>query len=70
MAHFFEWDPAMADANADKHGVTFDETSTVFGDPLALLMLDPEHSVTEQRYLVLGMSSQQRLCVVAFAERP
>lgn len=50
--------------------MTFDEASTVFGDPLALLMLDPEHSVNEQRDLLLGMSSQQRLCVVAFAERP
>ncbi|MDO8476225.1 MAG: BrnT family toxin [Candidatus Rokubacteria bacterium] len=69
MAYFFEWDPAKADANAGKHGVTFDEASTVFGDPLALLMLDPEHSVNEQRHLLLGMSSQQRLCVVAFAER-
>jgi len=69
VAYFFEWDPAKADANAGKHGVTFDEASTVFGDPLALLMLDPEHSVNEQRYLLLGMSSQQRLCVVAFAGR-
>jgi hypothetical protein len=50
--------------------VTFDEASTVFGDPLALLMPDPDHSVGEERYLVLGMSNQQRLLVVAFAERP
>jgi hypothetical protein len=70
VAYVFEWDPAKADANAGKHGVTFEDASTVFGDPLALLMLDPEHSVNEQRYLLLGMSSQERLCVVAFAERP
>lgn len=70
MAYFFEWDPAKDDVNAGEHGVTFDEASTVFGDPPALLMLDPEHSVNEQRHLRLGMSSQQRLCVEAFAERP
>ncbi|MGH7570726.1 MAG: BrnT family toxin [Gemmatimonadota bacterium] len=41
-----------------------------FGDPLNLLMLDPDHSESEQRYLLLGMSTQRRLLVVAFAERP
>lgn len=53
-----------------KHRVGFDEASTVFGDPLALLMPDPDHSVGEMRYILLGMSNQQRLLVVAFAERP
>ena len=42
----------------------------MFGDPLALLMRDSDHSLNEERYLVLGMSNQQRLLVVAFAERP
>jgi len=42
----------------------------VFGDPLALLMADPDHSVGDARYLLLGMSTRQRLLVVAFAERP
>jgi len=51
-------------------GVTFDEASTVFGDPLGLLMADPDHSEGEERHLLLGMSSNQRLLVVAFAERP
>ena len=51
-------------------GVTFDEASTVFGDPLGLLMADPDHSEGEERYLLLGMSSNQRLLVVASAERP
>src|SRR5256885_11261519 len=49
--------------------VTFDEASTVFGDPLSLLMHDPDHSAEEQRYLLLGMSNRRRLLVVAFAER-
>jgi uncharacterized protein len=70
MAYVFEWDSAKAVANAQKHGVTFDEASTVFGDPLALLMPDPDHSAGEARYVLLGMSAKQRLLVVAFAERP
>ena len=69
MAYIFEWDSGKAAGNARKHGVTFDEASTVFGDPLALLMPDPDHSEGEERYLLLGMSTRQRLLVVGFAER-
>ena len=70
MGYTFEWDPEKGDANFQKHGVSFDEASTVFGDPLSLLMPDPDHSADEERYLVLGMSVYQKLLVVAFAERP
>ena len=70
MGYTFEWDPEKADANFQKHGVSFDEASTVFGDPLSLLMPDPDHSADEERYIVLGMSAHQKLLVVAFAERP
>jgi uncharacterized DUF497 family protein len=70
LGYIFEWDPEKAESNARKHGVTFDEASTVFRDPLGLLMPDPDHSLNEERYLVLGMSNRQRLLVVAFAERP
>lgn len=70
MGYMFEWDPNKAESNARKHGVTFDEATTAFGDPLALLMPDPDHSTDEQRYVVLGMSNRQRLLVVVFAERP
>jgi uncharacterized protein len=70
VAYVFEWDPNKGSENAQKHGVTFDEASTVFGDPLGLLMPDPDHSEGEERYLLLGMSTLQRLLVVAFAERP
>lgn len=70
MGYIFEWDPAKADANTRKHNVTFDEASTVFGDPLNLLRSDPDHSLDEERYLLLGMSNRRRLLVVAFAERP
>lgn len=70
MGYIFEWDPAKADANVRKHGVTFDEASTVFADPLNLLMSDPDHSRDEERYLLLGISNRRKLLVVAFAERP
>lgn len=70
MAYVFEWDSTKAVTNVQKHGVTFDEASTVFGDPLSLLMPDPDHSDGEARYLLLGMSAYQRLLVVAFVERP
>jgi hypothetical protein len=70
VGYTFEWDPEKADANLQKHAVSFDEASTVFGDPLSLLMPDPDHSADEERYLVLGMSGHRKLLVVAFAERP
>ena len=69
MGYIFEWDRKKAGLNFRKHNVGFDEASTIFGDPLALLMPDPDHSVGELRYILLGMSNQQRLLVVAFAER-
>jgi hypothetical protein len=70
VAYIFEWDPGKATQNARRHRVTFDEASTVFGDPLALLMPDPDHSEDEQRYLLLGMSAHPRLLVIAFSDRP
>ncbi len=70
MGYIFEWHPAKAELNRRKHGVAFDEASTVFGDPLAILMADPDHSIEEQRYLVLGMSTRHRLLVVALRTGP
>jgi len=68
VGYKFEWDPRKAVSNTRKHGITFDEASTVFGDPLALLKRDPDHSNGEERYLLLGMSMRRRLIVVVFAE--
>ena len=65
----FEWDPAKATANVDKHGVTFDEASTVFADAFALTIFDPEHSEEEDRFLVIGLSDQGRLLVVWHTDR-
>ena len=66
----FEWNETKAKANVRHDGVSFEEASTVFGDALAILLPDPDHSVGEERFLVLGMSSRQRVLVVSHAERP
>jgi uncharacterized DUF497 family protein len=65
----FEWDIAKANANLRKHGVSFEEAASIFGDPLALTFPDPDHSVGEKRWLSFGVSNQDRLVVVAHAER-
>lgn len=65
----FEWDPKKAESNLAKHGVSFDEASSVFGDPLATSVADPEHSVGEERFLTTGISHQQRVVIVWHADR-
>ena len=65
----FEWDGAKATANAKKHGVTFLEAATVFGDPLAITFTDPDHSDKERRFLTFGMTQSNRLLVVAHTDR-
>lgn len=61
----FVWDPEKARRNAAKHGVTFDEASTAFADPLSLTIDDPDHSYGEWRLLLLGETYSGRLVVVA-----
>jgi uncharacterized DUF497 family protein len=70
MAYVFEWDAKKATENFLKHGISFDEAMTVFGDPLAILLPDPSHETPERRYLLLGESHRGRLLVVAHADRP
>jgi uncharacterized DUF497 family protein len=65
----FEWDPLKAAQNARKHGVSFHEAATVFGDPLAITYQDPDHSVQEQRFITVGTSNSDRLLIVAHADR-
>jgi len=65
----FEWDPAKAHRNVAKHGVSFEEAVTVFDDPRELTIYDPDHSVTEDRFVSVGMSSFARLVVVGYTER-
>ncbi len=70
MGYVFEWDAWKAAKNANKHKLTFDEATTVFNDQQAMLLPDPDHSIHEMRYLLLGLSTRHRLLVVAFVERP
>lgn len=70
MSYEFEWHADKAETNLRKHNVSFHEASTVFADPLAMLMRDPDHSIGEERSVVLGTSSAGRLLVVSHAERP
>ena len=65
----FESDPAKAAANLRKHGVSFTEAQTVFYDEHALLLDDPEHSATEDRFLLLGLSDMPRILVVVHCYR-
>ena len=65
----FEWDDNKAKSNAAKHGVSFEEASTVFGDPLSLTISDPAHSQAEDRFILLGRSHKQRLLVVVHTDR-
>lgn len=65
----FEWNEDKAEANLAKHGVSFEEAASVFGDPLALTFRDPDHSISEERWLTFGVSYSDRLLVVAHAER-
>ena len=65
----FEWDPRKAEANSTKHGVTFTEAGTVFGDPLATTFRDPDHEEGESRWITLGLSLAGRLLFVAHADR-
>ena len=65
----FEWDPAKATANVRKHGVSFNEAQTVFDDERALLLDDPDHSATEDRFVLLGLSAMLRMVVVIHCYR-
>jgi len=65
----FEWDDEKAAANFSKHGVAFAEAETVFGDPLATTILDPDHAVGEERWLTTGFSVDGHLLVVWHTDR-
>ncbi|MAM87822.1 MAG: hypothetical protein CME36_11010 [unclassified Hahellaceae] len=65
----FEWDQAKAKANLKKHGVSFGEAKSVFFDEMATQFFDEEHSDTEDRFILLGMSLESRILVVCHCER-
>ena len=65
----FEWDHGKAELNLKKHGITFSEAATVFGDPLAITFDDPDHSVDEDRFITFGLSRFNHQLVVSHTER-
>jgi uncharacterized DUF497 family protein len=69
MALFFEWDKTKASTSLKKHGVSFEEATTVFGDTASITISDPLHSGTEDRFIIIGYSHKNRLVVVVHTER-
>ena len=64
-----DWDEEKAATNLQKHGVSFEDAATVFADPLYIDFYDPDHSVDEHRYLIIGTSSAGHLLIVSYTER-
>ena len=65
----FEWDEKKYNLNQRKHGISFLEAQTAFSDENGLLLDDPDHSLEEERYIILGMSSKLRLLVISHTYR-
>ncbi|MBE9047564.1 BrnT family toxin [Pleurocapsales cyanobacterium LEGE 10410] len=65
----FEWERNKAAKNLSKHQVSFDEAKTVFADPLYIDFYDPDHSDSEERYLIVGRSDRDRILIVSYTER-
>lgn len=64
----FEWDNKKAAMNLKKHGVSFQEAASVFGDPLAMTFHDPDHSIGEHRLLTFGTTRTGKLVIVSHTE--
>ncbi|MHC1726012.1 MAG: BrnT family toxin [Syntrophobacteraceae bacterium] len=64
----FEWDPKKARSNQRKHRVSFEEAATALSDPMSATGHDPDHSVSEDRFITFGLSERGRLLVVAHTE--
>lgn len=69
MALEFEWDENKSKLNIQKHNITFEEAKTVFNDPFAITIDDPDHSIEEARFIDIGFSSNGRILVVWYTER-
>ena len=66
---FFEWDEKKNAINQKKHRISFEEAKTVFDDVEALIIDDPDHSIDEERFIILGFSSRANLLVVCHCYR-
>ena len=65
----FEWDENKNEINQRKHGISFDEVTSVFRDTFAIVFDDPDHSEYEDRFLIIGMSTIKRICIVSHCYR-
>jgi uncharacterized DUF497 family protein len=65
----FEWNPDKAESNYEKHQVSFEEAATVFNDLLSITFPDPDHSVGESRYIIIGMSRFGQILIVSHSDR-
>lgn len=65
----FEWDLEKEKKNIRKHGISFHEGASVFGDPLSWTFPDPDHSVGESRHLTFGTSAQGKMLIVSHTDR-
>jgi uncharacterized protein len=65
----FEWNPDKAKSNDEKHNVSFEEAATVFDDSLSVTFPDPDHSIGESRYVIIGLSRFGQLLIVDHTDR-
>jgi uncharacterized DUF497 family protein len=65
----FEWDKQKADTNFKKHGVSFHEAASVFGDILSITYPDPDHSVRENSFITVGISRFGRVLIISHTDR-
>lgn len=69
MGYIFEWDQRKAATNLRKHGISFQEATSVFSDLLSITISDPDHSDSEARFVDVGLSHRGRLLVISYIER-
>ncbi|MBA3613055.1 MAG: BrnT family toxin [Nitrospirales bacterium] len=65
----FEWNSSKAQFNFSKHGISFEEATTIFGDPLSITSPDPDHSQEEARWITIGVSTNLKTIVVVHTDR-
>ena len=65
----FEWDQNKNAKNIKKHGISFDEAALIFDDPMFITVIDEEHSIDEERYITIGLSTDGKLLLVAHTDR-
>ena len=66
---YFEWDEHKNTINQKKHGISFEEARSVFEDEFAILFDDPDHSIEESRFLIIGTSQTEKICIVSHCYR-